>query len=84
MGVWKRWIGWCTTTEVGTTLAAVRIGLGVLIFIDLITLITSGVGFSLFSPLKDGGMAGNMAGDAMAVGATWPPRSHRCRGRRQD
>ena len=61
MGVWKRWIGWCTTTEVGTTLAAVRIGLGVLIFIDIITLIASGIGFSLFSPLKDGGMAGNMA-----------------------
>ena len=59
MNPWKRWVGWCTSTEAGTTLAAVRMAMGLLIFIDMVTLISSGIGFSLFSPLKDGGMAGN-------------------------
>ena len=61
MNLWRRWVGWCTSTEAGTTLATVRMAMGLLIFIDMVTLISSGIGFSLFSPLKDGGMAGNAA-----------------------
>jgi len=59
MNLWKRWMGWCATTEAGTTLATVRMAMGLLIFIDMVTLISSGVGLPLFSPLKDGGLGTN-------------------------
>ena len=57
IGLWQRWVRGCTRVETGTTLALYRIVVGVLLFSEMVTFIRSGIGFSLFVPLKDGGVA---------------------------
>ena len=57
--LWNHWVDCCARTELGTTLAAYRIVIGSLLLLEMWTFIDSGIGYTLYVPVSDGGFASN-------------------------